>query len=148
MKNSVSSNLLAKKFILLARLMEVSRDNPFKIRTYRFASRVIANIKSDLTREDIKALSNIKGIGSAVVEKSVEFLETGSIKKIEEIKEGIPLTILKIVTETNIPSSIIAAIWKDYMIVTSDEIIEFLSERREQLKLSQKQITDVEKALS
>jgi DNA polymerase (family 10) len=128
--------------------MEVSRDNPFKIRTYRFASRVIANIKSDLTREDIKALSNIKGIGSAVVEKSVEFLETGSIKKIEEIKEGIPLTILKIVTETNIPSSIIAAIWKDYMIVTSDEIIEFLSERREQLKLSQKQITDVEKALS
>lgn len=148
MKNSVSSNLLAKKFILLARLMEVSRDNPFKIRTYRFASRVIANIKSDLTREDIKALSNIKGIGSAVVEKSVEFLETGSIKKIEEIKEGIPLTIRKIVTETNIPSSIIAAIWKDYMIVTSDEIIEFLSERREQLKLSQKQITDVEKALS
>ncbi|MGC9384519.1 MAG: DNA polymerase IV (family X)-like protein [Kosmotogaceae bacterium] len=148
MKNSVSSNLLAKKFILLARLMEVSRDNPFKIRTYRFASRVIANIKSDLTREDIKALSNIKGIGSAVVEKSVEFLETGSIKKIEEIKEGIPLTILKIVTETNIPSSIIAAIWKDYMIVTEDEILEFLESHKEQLKLSQKQVLDAEKALN
>jgi DNA polymerase (family 10) len=148
MKNSVSSDLLAKKFILLARLMEVSRDNPFKIRTYRFASRVIANKKSDLTRDDIKDLSNIKGIGNAVVEKSVEFLETGSIKKIEEIKEGIPSTILKIVTETNIPSSIIAAIWKDYMIVNGDEIIEFLTERREQLKLSQRQIADVEKALS
>lgn len=148
MKNSVSSDLLAKKFILLARLMEVSRDNPFKIRTYRFASRVIANKKSDLTENDIKDLSNIKGIGSAVVEKSLEYLETGSIKKIEEIKEGIPSTILKIVIETNIPSSIIAAIWKDYMIITSDEIIDFLTERREQLKLSQKQITDVEKGLS
>ncbi|MEA2067409.1 MAG: DNA polymerase IV (family X)-like protein [Thermotogota bacterium] len=147
MENSVSSDLLAKEFILLARLMEVSRDNPFKIRTYRFASHVIANKKSDLTENDIKDLSNIKGIGSAVVEKSLEYLETGSIKKIEEIKEGIPSTILKIVTETNIPSSIIAAMWKDYMIDTCDEIIEFLTERRGQLKLSQKQITDVEKAL-
>ncbi|TYB94711.1 MAG: DNA polymerase IV (family X)-like protein [Kosmotoga sp.] len=147
MKNSVSSDLLAKKFILLARLMEVSRDNPFKIRTYRFASRVIANKKSDLTRSEINALSNIKGIGNAIVEKSIEFLETGTIKKIEEIKERFPPTILKLVTETDIPLSIISAIWKDYMIVSEDEIIGFLAERREQLKLSQRQIIDVEKAL-
>ncbi|MFO7881980.1 MAG: DNA polymerase IV (family X)-like protein [Kosmotogaceae bacterium] len=148
MKNSVSSDLLAKKFILLARLMEVSRDNPFKIRTYRFASSVIGNKKSELTRNNIAALSDIKGIGDAVVRKSIEFLETGSMKKIEEIKDGIPLTILKLVIETNIPSSIIAAIWKDYMILTKDEIIEFLAEHKEQLKLSQKQVLDAEKALN
>ncbi len=147
MKNSVSSDLLAKKFILLARLMEVSRDNPFKIRTYRFASSIIGNKKRSLTSSDIKALSNIRGIGDAVVKKSIEFLETGSIKKIEEIENSIPSTMLKLITETSIPSSIIAAIWKDYMIVTEDEIIDFLAGRQEQLKLSQKQVSDAEKAL-
>ncbi|OAA31009.1 hypothetical protein AT15_08515 [Kosmotoga arenicorallina S304] len=146
-KNTLLKLDLARQFEVLARLLEIMRENPFKIRTYRFAARIIRNHpKERLDEEDIRNLSELKGIGSAVVGKSLEYLKQGKISKLEEVKSLFPDSILKLSLETRLPSKVISVLWKDYDITTPESILEFLEDYKDVFKipeLEKKKIRDL-----
>lgn len=89
---------LAAQFDLLSRLLRISRDNPFKIRSYEFAARTVRSRLSagELTEQEIYDLSRLKGIGKAITEKSLEFLREGKISKISELGEAMPPAIFEL----------------------------------------------------
>lgn len=146
---SVNKIQLAKQFQLLARLLEVLKENPFKIRAYRFAANVIGSLdRREINLEDVQELSKIKGIGKAIVEKSKEFIETGKIGKLDEIREKIPDTIRILAEQTTLPSKTLAVMWKDYGITKKDEIISFLNDYKKSLKLSDSELEKAKEALS
>ncbi|AKI97264.1 hypothetical protein [Kosmotoga pacifica] len=137
-EKKASKRELSESFILLARLLEILRENPFKIRTYRFAARMIRNLPNEtLTVRDIEELGKIKGIGKAIVKKSLEFLEKGEIGKLTEVKASFPDPILKLAIETKLPSKVIAVLWKDYDITTPEGILEFINNFKEVLKITE-----------
>ncbi|MGC9321832.1 MAG: DNA polymerase IV (family X)-like protein [Kosmotogaceae bacterium] len=140
---------LAMQFDLLSRLLKVSRDNPFKVRTYEFAARVIrSNLPSgQLTSDDIAGISSIKGIGKAVKGKSLEFLESGEIKKISELKNMMPTAIYLLAFHDSIDPEVISFIWKDMGLEEPLEIVDFLVTRKENLKLSQDRLSKIEALL-
>ncbi len=76
---------LAKIFKEMAAATEFTGGSPFKSRTYNLAKEVVEEHGIDLD-----ALENTLGIGKAVVEKTKEFMETGKIKKHDELMELIP----------------------------------------------------------
>jgi DNA polymerase (family 10) len=146
---SVKSEELASQFELLARLLKVWRDNPFKIRSYEFAAKTIRSRLPDgeIDEDSIKSLSQIKGIGKAIQEKSLQYLHEGKIEKIEELRTDTPKSIYRLIVDGKIETGILAFLWKDAGLTKPEELLEFLTRRRDELKLNTEDLSRFEKLL-
>jgi len=93
---------IAKIFNEAADILEIQGANPFRVRAYRNASRVIDNLPeklSDIVKKDPDELNSIRSIGKAFHDKIIEYCGTGKIKELEELKKSLPpglLDMLKI----------------------------------------------------
>ena len=93
---------IADIFEKIAIILEMKNDNIFKIKAYQRAAENIASLGEDI--EDIKRedrLSEIPGVGVALREKIIEYLDKGRISFYEELKKEFPEGLLALV---NIPS--------------------------------------------
>jgi DNA polymerase (family 10) len=82
---------LARLFELMADVLELKGENPFRIRAYRRAARNIESLSEDveaLARQG--RLEEIPGIGQDLAGKIVEYLKTGRVKEVEAARKGIP----------------------------------------------------------
>ncbi len=67
-------------------------DEPFKVKAYRKAALVIEGLSEDIEqvwKED--RLEELPGIGEGISKKISEFLETGKLKHLEELKKKTPV---------------------------------------------------------
>ena len=82
----------------IAVLLELKGENTFKSRAYYNAARTVEMLGEDelekLISED--KLKDVKGIGSAINEKLVELVSTGSLSYYEELKKSVPDGLLEI----------------------------------------------------
>ena len=88
---------VAEKFYELAEVAELAGDNPFKIKAYLEAAPVIENLTlpiEDLAQQN--KLTEVKGIGKSIAEKIIEYLNTGKITKLEELKKVVPEGLLEL----------------------------------------------------
>ena len=79
---------IALIFSQIADLLEIKGDNPFRIRSYRFASEVIEGLPinlSTIATRDEPSIEAIPGIGKAIHEKIMEILRTGSCALFQEL---------------------------------------------------------------
>ena len=75
--------ILEKYYTILWKKNKVPKDN-FRRLAYGKALKTIQNLDFKIT--DIKQIVKLKGIGKSILEKIQEFLLTGKINKVEEIK--------------------------------------------------------------
>ena len=88
---------VAQKFYELAGLSELAEENPFKARAYLEVAQQIENLPvpvENLAREG--KLTSIKGVGEASANKILQYLNTGRIDKLEELKKKIPESLLEL----------------------------------------------------
>ncbi len=82
-------------FEKIADALEFKGENVFKVNAYRKAAKVISELREDiidLLKND--KLKKIKGIGESIASKIEEYVETGKVKKYEELMKEIPEGIL------------------------------------------------------
>ena len=79
--------MLATIFTEMATLLELSGENPFKIRAYEHASRILAS--SPLSLDEI-ASNPPAGFGKGLLEKLTEFLNTGKIADYQALVASFP----------------------------------------------------------
>ena len=98
MKNANIVGILRDIAFLLE--MDEGEDNSnlvFKIRSYKRASDVIANLSSNLEeiygKQGLKGLMQIPSIGKAIALKIEEYLTTGKIRYLDELKSKIDIDI-------------------------------------------------------
>jgi len=92
---------VARQFELMADVLELKGENPFRIRAYRRAAQNLQSLSEDIeavARED--RLEGIPGIGADLAGKIQEFLRTGKIKEIAVASKGIPRGVVELM---NIP---------------------------------------------
>jgi len=83
---------IAGFFARIADLLEIQGENPFRIRSYRNAARILADMPESL-EEMVKGgrdLEEISGIGSGISKKIVEIVETGKLRFLEEQMAKVP----------------------------------------------------------
>jgi DNA polymerase (family 10) len=88
---------VARLFELMADLLEVRGDNPFRIRAYRRASQSLESLGEDveiLARED--RLGTIPGVGKDLAEKIGEYLRTGTMSDVEALQREIPRGVVEL----------------------------------------------------
>ncbi|MBZ0258027.1 DNA polymerase III, partial [bacterium] len=96
----MSNKEIAQIFEDMGALLQIKGENPFKIRAYQNAVRMIEDMGQPLQdfyeRDELKS---IDGFGKAIAEKTAEFFETGKVSAFEKLKSEFPdgiLDLLKI----------------------------------------------------
>lgn len=95
MKNKEVASLLYE----IAELLTLSDENVFKVRAYERASQSIESLPEaieEIVRRD--ELKEIPGIGESIAEKIKEYLSTGKIGYLEELKKCFPEGLLEIMS--------------------------------------------------
>ncbi len=82
---------VARLFDLMADILEIKGENPFRIRAYRRAAQNLQSLTEDLEAlAHTNRLAEIPGVGEDLAGKIAEYLATGRIKDVEAAKQGIP----------------------------------------------------------
>ena len=87
-----SNRDIAEKFIKLADLLELEDENPFRIRAYRNAARIIRSYPKNFHKmvEAGEDLTQIHSIGDTLAKKIREIVQTGRISLLKRLEKEIP----------------------------------------------------------
>lgn len=83
----------------IARLMELSGENHFKVRSYTNGARTIEQLDEDLEKLVAEGrLQDLKGVGEALSQKIEELVKTGKVAFLENLRAQFPPTIHELFT--------------------------------------------------
>lgn len=94
-------------------VLEIKGENPFKIRAYYNAARVMGGLTEDIG-ELIKQnkLIELKGIGKNLARHIQELYETGQVKEYGKVLKSVPKGILEMLSIPGIGSKTVKVLWE------------------------------------
>jgi DNA polymerase (family 10) len=97
MKSKKSTEEIVEVLDHLAQLLELRGENPFKIRAYTRAARVLETLSEPLERlVESGRLGEVEGIGQAIKEKVTELVTTGHLAYYEELVASFPSSLFEL----------------------------------------------------
>jgi DNA polymerase (family X) len=126
----MNNKQIAKQFNLLANIMELHDENPFKIRSYSTAYNNLRKLETPLAEmlhDDIEALP---GVGKAILEKIIELLSTGQLKLLKKYKDITPIGVVDMLQIRGLGPKKIKSIWQDLEITSPSDLLYACNENR------------------
>jgi DNA polymerase (family 10) len=121
---------IARYFNNLAKIMELHKENPFKIRSYANAYLSLRKIEKPFTETAETELASIKGVGKAISDKIQELIQTGELKTYKRYEEMTPPGIVEMLNIKGFGPKKINVIWKELEIETIGELLYACNENR------------------
>lgn len=121
---------IASSFSLLADLMEIHAENPFKIKSYQNAYRTIRGLDRPLQDFTQEELSQTKGIGKAILGKIEELLEKGTMDALNQYLSKTPEGLIEMCSIKGFGPKKIKALWTELGIESLGELSYAISENR------------------
>ena len=121
---------IADQFSLLAKLMDIHGENPFKSKSYGSAAFTIEKLPVPLHTLDQSALFATKGIGESTGKKVMEILQTGRLEVLEKLIASTPAGIIEMLQIKGIGPKKIHTIWKEMQIESLGELLYACNENR------------------
>lgn len=88
---------VAKILYEISALLELKGENKYKVAAYAEAGRRIENLSEDIEKLfKEKRLHEIKGVGESISQKIAEYLTTGKVTYLEELRKEIPPELLEL----------------------------------------------------
>ncbi len=104
---------LARIFERMADILEFQGESRFRINAYRKAARELEDLTEDVVQLAAEgSLRQIPGIGDAIAKKILEYLETGSIKKYEELRSHVSDAMIEMLEIPGLGPRTLAALHK------------------------------------
>ncbi len=87
-----SNDEVARLLAELATLTELDEGSPnaFRVRAYQNAERAVRGLGEDVAELSTTELATVKGIGKSIAGRIREYVETGGIEKLEELRQRHP----------------------------------------------------------
>ena len=122
---------LASIFQKMADILEFKGDNPFKINAYRKAARILNDLTADIN-EVVQSgmLQDIPGIGKGTADKIVEYLETGTIAKFDQVKKGIGDQLIALLGIQSLGPKTVALLHKELGINSLEDLQKAIANER------------------
>ena len=122
---------VASFFRKMVDMLEIKGENPFRIRAYQRAAQNIENLAEDIALiSERKDLDKLPGIGKDLAQKIVEILETGTLKKYEEIKKEIPEGLMEIITIPGLGPRTAKTLYDNLNVESVDELEQLAREHK------------------
>lgn len=118
----MTNSEIAKHFALLADLMELHDENPFKIKSYAFAGRTLSKLNEPLAQLSVEELEKIEGIGKAIAAKIFHLSKTGKLELLEKYAAITPAGVIDMLQLKGIGPKKIAQLWKELELESIGEL--------------------------
>jgi DNA polymerase (family 10) len=118
---------IAAAFDEIGDLLEFRGANPFRIRAYRNAARVIRDRPQSVAAvaaEGAAALQEIPGIGADLAEKIAALVDTGELAMLNELRGQVPASVLTLLRVPGLGPKKVAAIHRELGVATLAELKE------------------------
>jgi DNA polymerase (family 10) len=132
----MNNSEIAKILSQTADLLEIKGENPFKVRAYRNAARIIENSSKDFEKlvRDGADLTKLPGIGKDLSEYIKEIVLTHKFSKLEELKKEIPSGLLEMLSIEGLGPKRIKQIYDAFGVTSLDELKKY-ADNKELAKL-------------
>lgn len=116
---------LVRAFEEMAELSDIKGEVRFKVNAYHRAAELVREHGEELLRlDDLKELRKYKGIGEGIAKKILEFKRTGTISKLEELKEEIPVELISLLQVPNLGPKRAKLVYDELGVRTIEELQE------------------------
>ncbi|MEF8856447.1 MAG: DNA polymerase/3'-5' exonuclease PolX [Haloplanus sp.] len=115
---------VAARFEEMADLLE-ARDVEYKPRSYRRAAENIRKCPvpvEELAAEGQSAVQDIDGVGDALAAKVVEYVETGEIEELEDLREQLPVDMAALTSVEGVGPKTVGKLYEALGITTLDDL--------------------------
>src|ERR1700760_3794173 len=127
---AVSNESIAESFSLLAKLMDIHGENPFKIKSYSAASFSIDKLTEELSAIPREKILSVKGIGPSIGKQIIEILDTGELPQLHEIIGKTPPGVIEMLRIKGLGPKKISTVWKEMEIESIGELLYACQENR------------------
>jgi DNA polymerase (family 10) len=115
---------IAKVLSQMADLLEIQDANPFRVRAYRNAARLVDGHAMPMRKlvEEERDLTELPGIGKEMASHIHELLGTGGLTALEELAGKIPRTLIDVIELPGVGPKKAKKLWKELGVETVDEL--------------------------
>ncbi|KUJ67679.1 phosphoesterase [Streptomyces albus subsp. albus] len=113
-----------------ADLMAITGGDAFKVRAYEKAARAIGGHPVDVSTLDAKGLREIPNVGRSIADKVREYLETGQIALVEEVRASIPAGVRQLMTIPTLGPKKAMALYQELEVSSVDGLLEAIHQER------------------
>ena len=121
---------LSRNLKLLSQLMELHKENPFKVKSITNAAFKIDKLPFPIATIPLNEIDKIEGIGKSIAAKVVELLNTGTLQELEDLLAQTPIGVVEMLGIKGIGPKKIGVIWHDLGIETLGELYYACNENR------------------
>jgi DNA polymerase (family X) len=111
-------------------LLSVVGDDPFPARAYEKAARSIGGYHADIRDFDLKELLEIPNVGKSIAEKVAEYLQTGTIASLEELRAQIPAGVRQLLSIPTLGPKKAMTLYGELHISSAEELLDAIHEHR------------------
>jgi len=111
-------------------LLSILGEDRFKPRAYDKAARAVGSYHTDIADFDIRQLMLIPGVGRSIADKVLEYLQTGSIHELEELRARIPDGVRQLMLIPGVGPKKAMVLYQEVGIRDVDDLLEALKEHR------------------
>lgn len=126
----MSNKEISRALRMLAGLMELHDENPFKIKSITNASFQVDRTPSPIAEMTEAEILNIPGIGKSMAAKIYGLLSTGLDPEMDEILEKTPAGIVEIMQIKGIGPKKVRTLWQELEIESTGELLYACNENR------------------
>lgn len=121
---TIQNKEISDIFNQVADLMEIKGENPFRVRAYREAARLIDGMSEQMHKlvKEEQDLTQFRGIGRDLAEKIKEIIDNGSLQYLEELKTELPASLLDLLAIPALGPKKVAAIYHKLGISSVDAL--------------------------
>jgi DNA polymerase (family 10) len=127
---AVSNEVISESFSLLAKLMDIHGENPFKIKSYASAAFSIDKLTEELSEIPREKISSIKGIGPSIGKQIIGLLDSGELTQLHEIINKTPPGVIEMLRIKGLGPKKISTVWKEMEIESIGELMYACQENR------------------
>jgi len=121
---------IARMFSDIADILEVKKDNLFKIRAYRKAALNLEGLNRDLAELSHKELLEIPGVGSDLAARIEEYLQTGAMALHDQLKREIPAGVFALLAIPDLGPKTAKSIYDALQVTSIEELEQAAREHR------------------
>jgi len=126
----MENKAIARTLRLLAQLMELHNENPFKIKSVTNAAFKVDKLPFAVKDKTLEEIGQMDGLGKSISGKVWELLQTGTMADLQAILANTPEGIVEMLGIKGIGPKKIAVIWKDLAIENIGELYYACNENR------------------
>lgn len=111
-------------------LLAITGADPFKPRVYEKAARSVGGYHRDVRDLSVEELMEIPNVGKSIAEKVREYLETGTVHALEELRAQIPAGVRQLLQVPGLGPKKAMALYEQLHIASYEELLDAIHQHR------------------